>query len=195
MRSSTRSGPAATAGRERLEQLAGVATFDVAALARHGLLHLALLMPEPAKALAETRRVLRPDGRLSFAVFGRAEDNPWASIPAGVLTERGHMPPPSAGAPGILALGDRGRLRQLVVEAGFSDPTIDEVAFTWTYADEDEYWQYLMRVAGAISMVLGKLDETELWDVRADVLARLAPYGAADGGLALPAVCLVASTS
>ena len=153
-----------------------------------------MLMPEPAKALAETRRVLKPDGRLSFAVFGRAEDNPWASIPAGVLNERGHMPPPEAGAPGILALGDRGRVRQLVVEAGFSDPTIDEVAFTWTYANEDDYWQFLTGVAGAISMVLGKLDEAELRDVRADVLARLAPYEAADGGLALPAVCLVATT-
>ena len=154
-----------------------------------------MLMPEPAKALGETRRVLRPDGRLSFAVFGPAEDNPWASMPAAVLTERGHMPPPEAGAPGILALGDRGRLRQLVVEAGFSDPTIDEVAFTWTYANEDDYWQFLTGVAGAISMVLGKLDDAERRNVRADVLARLAPYGAPDGGLALPAVCLVASTS
>src|SRR6185436_7573667 len=97
-----------------------------------------MLMPEPAKALGETRRVLRPDGRLSFAVFGPAKDNPWASIPAAVLTERGHMPPPEASAPGIQALGDRGRLHQLVVEAGFSDPTIDEVAFTWTYANEDD---------------------------------------------------------
>ena len=154
-----------------------------------------MLMPEPAKALGETRRVLRPEGRLSFAVFGPAEDNPWASIPATVLTERGHMPPPEAGAPGILALSDRGRLRQLVVQAGFSDPTIDEVAFTWTHANEDDHWQFLTGVAGAISMVLGRLDEPELRNVRADVLARLAPYGAPDGGLALPALCLVASTS
>jgi SAM-dependent methyltransferase len=154
-----------------------------------------MLMPEPAKALGETRRVLRPAGRLSLAVFGPAEDNPWASIPAAVLIERGHMPRPGAGAPGILALGDRGRLRQLVVEAGFSDPTIDEVAFTWTYANEDDYWQFLTAVAGAISMVLGKLDEPELRDVRDDVLGRLAPYGAPGGGLALPAACLIASTS
>jgi len=44
-------------------------------------------------------------------------------------------------------------------------------------------------------MMLGKLDEPELRAVRAEVLARLAPYGAPDGGLALPALCLLASTS
>jgi ubiquinone/menaquinone biosynthesis C-methylase UbiE len=154
-----------------------------------------MLMPEPARALAETRRVLRTDGRLSFAVFGRAEDNPWASIPAGVLTEHGHMPRPEPGAPGILALGDRDRLGQLVVQAGFSDPTLDEVAFAWTHADEDDYWQFLTGVAGGISMVLDRLDEAELEHARAGILARLAPYGTPDGGIALPAVCLVASAS
>jgi ubiquinone/menaquinone biosynthesis C-methylase UbiE len=154
-----------------------------------------MLMPEPGKALAETRRVLTPGGRLSCAVFGRAEDNPWASVPAGVLIERGHMPPPEAGAPGILALGDPSRLRRMVAEAGFSDPQLDEVTFAWTFASEDDYWQFLTEVAGAISMMLGRLDEDERRDVRAHIAERVAQYGTADGGLALPATCLVASTS
>ena len=154
-----------------------------------------MLMPEPAKALAETRRVLSPEGRLSFAVFGQAEDNPWAAIPAGVLTGRGHMPPPEAGVPGILALGDRNRLRRMVVEAAFSDPELDEVAFAWTFASEDDYWRYLTEVAGAISMVLGRLHEDERRDVRGEVAERIAPFGTPDGGVALPATCLVASAA
>jgi hypothetical protein len=43
--------------------------------------------------------------------------------------------------------------------------------------------------------VLDRLDEAELEHARAGILARLAPYGTPDGGIALPAVCLVASAS
>jgi SAM-dependent methyltransferase len=154
-----------------------------------------MLVPDPAAAFAETRRVLRPGGRLSCAVFGPPESNPWASFPAGVLVERGHLPPPEAGAPGILALGDAARLRGLIVEAGFSEPTIDEIGFSWTYSSKDDYWQFLTSVAGAIAMVLGRLDESEREATRTELLSRLGDYADPNGGYTLPARCLVACAS
>lgn len=39
-----------------------------------------MLMPHPARALVETRRVLRAGGRLAFAVFAEPSRNPWASL-------------------------------------------------------------------------------------------------------------------
>ena len=102
-----------------------------------------MLMSDPQAAFAETRRVLRPGGRLSCAAFGAPEQNPWVALPSRVLQERGHMPPPDAGAPGILALGDRDRLRKLFTAAGFGDPELDEVAFTWDFPHTDAYWEYL----------------------------------------------------
>jgi ubiquinone/menaquinone biosynthesis C-methylase UbiE len=38
-----------------------------------------MLMPDPAAALSETRRVLRAGGRVALSVWGGPEDNPWAS--------------------------------------------------------------------------------------------------------------------
>ena len=73
-----------------------------------------MLMADPAAALAETRRVLRDGGTLGFAVWQTPDRNPWAAIPGMVLVQRGHMPPPEPGAPGIFAMGDRGRVEQLV---------------------------------------------------------------------------------
>jgi ubiquinone/menaquinone biosynthesis C-methylase UbiE len=58
-----------------------------------------MLMPDPAAAFAETRRVLCPGGRLALAVWGAPERNPWASIGFRLLVERGYMPPPESGAP------------------------------------------------------------------------------------------------
>jgi SAM-dependent methyltransferase len=107
-----------------------------------------MLMANPEAALVETRRVLRRGGRLSCVVFAGAGKNPWVALPCRVLQERGHMPPPEAGAPGILALADRDRLRRLFVGAGFSEPDIDEVAFVWRFRDPDEYWGFLTGVFG-----------------------------------------------
>jgi len=94
-----------------------------------------MLMADPGSALAETRRVLRRGGRLSCAVFAGPEQNPWAALPSLVLQERGHMPPSEAGAPGILALADRDRLRGLLAAAGFPDSQFEDVAFTWRFSD------------------------------------------------------------
>ena len=52
-----------------------------------------MLMADPAAALSETRRVLRPGGRLALAVWGAPERNPWAAIGGMIFVQRGHMPP------------------------------------------------------------------------------------------------------
>lgn len=58
-----------------------------------------MLMADPAAALKESRRVLRPGGRFAFAVWASPEFNPWAAVPGMTLVQRGHMPPPNRGHP------------------------------------------------------------------------------------------------
>jgi ubiquinone/menaquinone biosynthesis C-methylase UbiE len=153
-----------------------------------------MLMPEPAVALAETRRVLRGGGRLVCSVFAGPEQNPWAALPARVLHEHGHMPPPEAGAPGILALADRDRLRALFEDTWFPSPRIEEIEFVFPFADAHDYWDFLTGVAGAIAMVLDRLDEDERARVREQLVARVAPFEA-PGGIELPALALIVSAS
>jgi SAM-dependent methyltransferase len=153
-----------------------------------------MLLADPERALAETRRVLR-DGRcLSCAVFAGPERNPWAALPMSVLVESGYVPPPEPGQPGIFALADANRLRQLFTDAGLADPEIDEVPFAFPFTGEDDYWQFLTDMAGAIAMALGRLDDDARAAVRAQLARRLDPYGAPDD-LTLPAVALVAAAS
>lgn len=152
-----------------------------------------MLMLGPAAAFAETRRVLRPDGRLAFSVFAAPQTNPWASVIGRILVERGHLPPPDPTAPGIFALADPDRVREVVVGAEFAPPRIEAVEFAFHFPDLEAYWSFLTETAGAISPVLQRLTPEEQRAVRDEVQEALARF--ADGeGYALPARCLNIAT-
>jgi ubiquinone/menaquinone biosynthesis C-methylase UbiE len=134
-----------------------------------------MLMADPAAALRETRRVLRDDGRLSFAVWAAPERNMWAAVPGMVLVQRGHAPPPEPGTPGIFAMGDENRIRELVSGAGFDEPEIEQVEIDWEYESPDEHWEYTLKLAGPLADLIGQLDESEREEVRAEVRSKIEP--------------------
>jgi ubiquinone/menaquinone biosynthesis C-methylase UbiE len=147
-----------------------------------------MLMPDPLAAFRECRRVLVPNGRLVFAVFTKADENPFAGIPAPILIEAGHMPAPtSAWQPGILALGDRQRLQTLLDDAGFASTHIEAVDMTWRFDDADGYWNFLVDLT-ALGPLVASLPAAEQAAVRAKVDARLADF-TRDGRVSLPSRC------
>lgn len=150
-----------------------------------------MLMTDPAAALAETRRVLRPHGRLVLAVWGPPERNPFFTLAGGALVRRGLVPPPDPAAPGIFSLGARERLADLLTRAGFADARIEEVAVRLFARDVDDYLGFTADTAGPLALALRALDEEQRRSVAADVAEAAAPFSVA-GGLELPAVTLVA---
>jgi ubiquinone/menaquinone biosynthesis C-methylase UbiE len=148
-----------------------------------------MLMAEPLAALRETRRVLRDGGRLAFAVWSTPERNPWAAVPGMTLVQRGHLPPPEPGAPGIFAMGEPGRVRELVTGAGFADPEVEEIAFEFRYADFDDLWDSLIRLAGALAQAVNELPDEEREATRAAIRDNVASYRGDDGSYAAPASC------
>jgi SAM-dependent methyltransferase len=152
-----------------------------------------MLMIDPSAAIAETRRVLRPGGRLAFSVWAARERNPALSLVGGVLESQGHIPPPDPGAPSAFAMADPGRIRKLVVGAGFAEPEIEEVAFRWPFADQDAYWRYLTETAASASPVLRALAPEAQNKVREQVYEAARPYRSGEG-YDFPATCLNAVT-
>jgi SAM-dependent methyltransferase len=134
-----------------------------------------MLMADPGAALAETRRVLRDGGRLAFAVWGPPDKNPWAFLPGLVLVERGHMPPPEPGAPGIFAMAEPERIRELVAGAGFNEPEIEQVDVAFPYTDAEDHWRLTLELAGPLADAIEKLDDDEREAVREDVRSRIEP--------------------
>jgi SAM-dependent methyltransferase len=146
-----------------------------------------MLMADPAAALRETRRVLRDGGTLAFAVWQTPDRNLWAAVPGMTLVQRGHMPPPEPGAPGIFAMGEESRVRELVTGAGFDDPRVEELAFEWRYS-ADDLWDTLTRIAGPLARVIKSLPEDEQGETRATVEASMEQFRDGDD-LVVPAAC------
>lgn len=146
-----------------------------------------MLMADPAAALRETRRVLRDGGTLAFAVWQTPDRNPWAAIPGMTLVQRGHMPPPEPGAPGIFAMGVVDRIVELVTGAGFGEPRLEELTFEWRYA-ADDLWDTLTRLAGPLAAVINGLPDEEQRATRTAIEESLAQYRR-DGEFVIPAAC------
>lgn len=153
-----------------------------------------MLMADPARAFAETRRVLRPGRRLALAVWGSPERNPWASLGGRLLVERGHMSPPEPGAAGIFALASEERLRLLVVGAGFLRVRTEEVPVRFRFANVDEYMNWATTTAGALAMAIRGLPEDERATLKARLEEAFAPF-ARDDGYEFPGVALTAVAS
>lgn len=153
-----------------------------------------MLMADPAAALSETRRVLRPGGGLALSVWGAPELNPWASVGGRFLVERGHMPPPEPGAPGIFSMASEERTRALLDGAGFTAVHTEEIPVRWAYHDFNEYERWIMEVAGAFALVVRGLPQNERDALKTQLEAAFAPF-VADGGYEVPGVALAAVAS
>jgi SAM-dependent methyltransferase len=154
-----------------------------------------MLMADPAAALGETRRVLRPGGRLALAVWDALEHNPWAQLPGLELAERGLGAASSPGAPGPFALGNPERVRELLDRAGFAEVRVEKLELRRSHADFEEFWDTMLDLSRVIHDAVLSRPEEEIADIRASLEARFAPYADADGRLEIGAQTLVASAS
>jgi SAM-dependent methyltransferase len=152
-----------------------------------------MLMIDPHAAFAETRRVLRPGGRLAFSVWAARERNPALSLASTVLVELGHIPPPDPDAPSAFVMADPERIRKLVVGAGFAEPEIEEVSFRLPFAEQDAFWRYLTETSASVSPVLRSVSPEEQDKIRRRVHEAAWPFQSGEG-YDFPAVCLNAVT-
>ncbi|WP_298599717.1 class I SAM-dependent methyltransferase [Zoogloea sp.] len=144
----------------------GSGTFDVA------LIGLGLfIFPEPGKALAELRRVLRPGGRLALSVWGPREAVPLIARAQDCIARL--LPAPKVARPSVFRLGEADALAALLGEAGFTDVHLTPHRLSCRFDSADAYWQAFLDLAGGAAEALARLPEATQAQLRAAVATDL----------------------
>ena len=154
-----------------------------------------MLLADPATALGETRRVLRPGGRVALAAWTDPADNPWASAPTAELVALGAIDEPDLDEPNMFAFRDPRRIERLLLAAGFTDIAIEQIPIVFEYASLDEWWDTQLDISTSLARAVGALTPAQRDDLRDAVDARLEQYVAGDGTVALPGRSHVAAAS
>jgi SAM-dependent methyltransferase len=153
-----------------------------------------MLMANPALALAETRRVLRPGGRLVLAVWRAPEQNPWVAVGGRVFVGHGLLPPPDPDAPSMFAMATDERVRSLLDGAGFQTVRIEDVRVLFAYESVADYLVAALDTAGSISRAWSKASEEQRKALTQALEEAFAPF-AVDGRYEFPGLSLVAVAS
>jgi SAM-dependent methyltransferase len=154
-----------------------------------------MLLVDPEAALRETRRVLKPGGRVALAVWAQMDRNPWMKILREILIERELMPPPPSDAPGPMALAAPGAVEELLGTAGFTEMEVESLELAFEVASLDEWWEYATQTSPGVSEAIRDLTPAEHYALRDAVDAGYAAYVRDDGSIEIPALALVAAAT
>jgi SAM-dependent methyltransferase len=154
-----------------------------------------MLLDDPESALRETRRVLRPGGRLALAAWAGPDENGWSSVPAHVVTERGLLEPLPEDTPGQFAWAREEVIAEHLEAAGFVDHELGHVEFAERHPSVEDWWATTTRRSERIGRAAAVMDATTRADVVAELDRRAEPWKQDDGSLVIPAKTWVAAAS
>ena len=151
------------------------ADFDVA-LCGLGLMYL----PDPAQAVRELCRVVRPGGRVGLAVWGERHRCRWAAVFSIVEAEVA-----SDVCPLFFGLGAGDALARLCADSGLVRVELRRIATTLAYGDGDEACDAAF-VGGPVALAWSRFDSVTRKRVRANYVAAIVPWRQADGSYRIP---------
>ena len=121
------------------------ATFD-AVMARFGF----MFFPDVLGSARELARVARPGARVTTAVWGAPEKNPWATTIMSTIGKHVDLPVPPPGAPGLFRCAAPGYMAGVFREAGLRNVTEREVAVPALFDDANQYFTFMNEVAAPV---------------------------------------------
>jgi ubiquinone/menaquinone biosynthesis C-methylase UbiE len=140
-------------------------SFDVV-VSRLGV----MLFADPDMALREMLRVLKPGGRLAFAVWGKSDINPFCYLVIHVLDHHVKSPAADPDAPSAFRFAEPGKLTSVMTQAGAID--VDEEIVTFDLEapiSPRQFWTMRSQTSDTLREKLTKLSADEQAQIAVEV--------------------------
>ena len=118
-----------------------------------------MLFPNPAKALTEMRRVVKPGSKVAVIVFSAEERNAHHGIPFTIVRRLGNIPPPAPGEPWMYALGEPGALKNVYSRAGFLNVSVHAVPIQRRLSSAADAIRSMRNSASDVSELMSRLND------------------------------------
>jgi ubiquinone/menaquinone biosynthesis C-methylase UbiE len=144
-------------------------SFD-AVMARFGF----MFFPDVLGAAREFARVARPGARVTTAVWGAPDKNPWATTIMGTIAKHVELPAPPPGAPGLFRCAAPGYMAGVFRDAGLRGVSETEVSVPVEFDEPGEYFTFMNEVAAPVVAGMARADEATRVKIRDAVIAIVA---------------------
>jgi hypothetical protein len=140
-----------------------------------------MLFSNPAKALTQMRRVVKPGGKVAAIVFSTLEKNPYYGIVFGIAQRIGNIPPPAPGEPWMFALGDPGALEDVYKRAGFLNVPVHTVVIERRFASTADAIHNMQNSLGDTRELMNRLTEAQRESAYVEIQEQLSRFEGPNG--------------
>ena len=146
--------------------------FD-AAVSRLGV----MFFPDVGAGLREMLRVVKPDGRTAFAVWGKGELNPFSYLVTHVMGRHVTSVPEEPDAPGAFRFAEPGKLASILIDAGAIDVSERILNFRiQAPISVKQFWELRSQTSGTLREKLAALSGEEAREVQREIQEAVAEF-------------------
>jgi SAM-dependent methyltransferase len=163
-------------------------TFE-AVICGYGIIHV----PEPNRALAEMRRVLRPGGRVAISVWERPSPDNGFGLVMGAIKAHGRLDVALPHGPDFFQFGDQDSLKSALALTGFIDTNATTLPLVMPLRQPTEFMDAVLKGTVRAKAMLLAQDDAALLTINAIVARAISRLFGSGAGFRVPMPAILGS--